>query len=450
MRILITTLLALLITAPVVAAPTIGTASAEVRDRDERIDVNRTIDALEKLGVNTFYYLVWQNAHDWDDLPAFADAAREKNIEVWVYIVPWSETPPHKQHGWGFSEPFKNDYMTWAQEIARLSLKHPNIVGYVIDDFYDNTHEEDRFTPNFVRRMVGAARRINPKIKFFPMMYFQTPWAEFTSRFASIVDGVVICYPKSEGGIRNANTYLRDKRHGPSAIVSLTRKKGAARGDGATISTSFNITDPDNAEISFYCDVTDDIDQDTSLQEVRVRIDGKTVWQAPTEGRQRDGVVNIDLSQFVHRRGKVRMDLEVLTIRTGVPELLPVVVRFDDIRVYGAGDDPAHFLTDFPMKDQPRGKFDVTLAPGSRGGGKFDIPVVLMPTGEGEQYQKRYDSPGTPQAVAGKLRLSLDMLKAGLADGVVCYRTPLNPNAPMFQAVRREFDEFSKSIPVKQ
>src|SRR5439155_18934467 len=164
------------------SAPTLGTMSGEVRDSAQRIDIDRTIDALSQLGVNTYYYLIWQNAHDWDDLPAFADAAAKHNIEVWPYVVPWSETPPKKKQGWGYSEPFRNDYIAWSTEIAKLSLDHPNITGYIIDDFYDNTIE-GRFTPPYVRQMVSSARRINPKIRFYPIMYFQTPWAEFTRRF---------------------------------------------------------------------------------------------------------------------------------------------------------------------------------------------------------------------------------------------------------------------------
>jgi len=262
------------------AAPPIGTMSGEVRSKDNRIDIKRTIDALVRMKVNTFYYLIWQDKHDWDDLPAFIDAAAKHGIEVWPYIIPWSETPLKKTAGWGYSEPYKTDYVAWADAFGKLSLEHPNIVGYVIDDFYDNTLEE-RFTPNYVRQMVRAGQKINPKLKFCPLMYFQTPWVEFINRFGNLVDGVVICYPKSEAGIRNAATYLTDRRHGPTAIVELGRHKGAARGDGASITFDANMTDPNEAEISFYYDVTDDIEGNSSSIYATVRIDGKTVWQAP-------------------------------------------------------------------------------------------------------------------------------------------------------------------------
>ena len=40
--------------------------------------------------------------------------------------------------------------------------------------------------------MVQAGRSANPKIKFYPLMYFHSPWDEFMDRFGSIVDGVVM------------------------------------------------------------------------------------------------------------------------------------------------------------------------------------------------------------------------------------------------------------------
>src|SRR3954466_488117 len=163
---------------------------------------------------------------------------------------------------------------------------------------------------------------MNPKLKFYPLMSFQTPWTAFVNRFGNLVDGVVICYPKSEAGIRNAAVYLNDRRHGPSAIVQLPRHRAAGRGDGAYIVGDVDFTDPEHAEVSFYYDVTDQVEGDTSLQNARIRLDGRTIWQSPTEGRMRDGVIRIDLSRALRRPQRVRLEFDVLTIREGVPEML--------------------------------------------------------------------------------------------------------------------------------
>jgi hypothetical protein len=448
-RLFTTFLLALLFPICTHAAAPVGTASAEIRGADKRIDIDRTIDALTKLGVNTYYYLIWEGEHDWEDFPAFLDAAAKHNIEVWAYVVPWSETPPHKTGGFGYSEPFRNDYVAWASEIAKLSLAHSNLVGYVIDDFYDNT-EEDHFTPKYVRTMIAEGKKINPKLKFYPMMYFQTPWTEFINRFGSMVDGVVICYPKSEAGVRNAAAYLQDRRHGPSAIIELPRHHGAERGDGASVWFDVGFTDPANASFSFYYDVTDDIETNEGMQHARIRIDGRTVWESPTEGRRRDGIINIDLRRYLRNAKKVRIQFDVITLRTGVPDLLPVVVRFDDIRVNGVGETADRYPTNLNLKGKPMGKYEVTIMPGSNGTRRFDLPIVLMPSGEKEQYEKRYDTKGTPQLVAEKVKMSLDLVSEEICEGVVTYRTPLNPNGQMFDAIRKEFAAFARPKVAKE
>src|SRR5437867_8424385 len=112
---------------PAARKPIIGDFSAEIRRRDGRIDIDANIAALKAMNANTYFYLIWHNVHDWDDLPAFASAADKEGIDVWVYLVPWSETPEGKKSPYGYSQPFKTDYVRWAQEIARLSLDHRNL-----------------------------------------------------------------------------------------------------------------------------------------------------------------------------------------------------------------------------------------------------------------------------------------------------------------------------------
>jgi len=153
-------------------------AGNELRTPEGRVDVQRTADRLAELGVNTYLYQVWHGKQDWDDFPAFADAAAKKHIDVWVYLVPWSETTLKKKN-WNYSEPFKVDYVAWADAIGKASVEHPNLVGWTIDDFYDNTLQPDRFTPQYVKQMVEAARANNAKLKFYPVVYFQQPWADF-------------------------------------------------------------------------------------------------------------------------------------------------------------------------------------------------------------------------------------------------------------------------------
>ncbi len=128
------------------------------------VDTERLGRRLSDLGANTYMWLIWHNTNDWEDLKVFLPKAKQVGITVWVYLVPHSETAA-KDQGWHYSEPFRLDYIRWAEEIAKLSLLHPNLRGYVIDDFWENVRP-DRFSPDYIRRMVAAGKAINPRLKF--------------------------------------------------------------------------------------------------------------------------------------------------------------------------------------------------------------------------------------------------------------------------------------------
>jgi len=164
----------LLLGGPGVAAqvPFLGDYDAELRD-GEHVDIDLMVQRLTELGANTYMWLIWHSANDWDDLHEFLPLAEEAGITVWVYLVPHSESG-FQNPNLPYSEPFKLDYVRWAEEIAKLSLEHENLVGYVIDDFWGNV-TPDRFSPEYTREMVEAGKAINPELKFYPLMYYPGP-----------------------------------------------------------------------------------------------------------------------------------------------------------------------------------------------------------------------------------------------------------------------------------
>ena len=73
--------------------------------------------------------------------------------------------------------------------------------------------------------------------------------------------------------------------------------------------------------------------------------------------------------------------------------------------------------------------------------------MILMPAGEAAQHEKRYPEAGTPQAIAEKVRLSLDLVRDGRVEGVVTYCLPKGADEPILAAVKREFRRATDALP---
>jgi hypothetical protein len=167
----------------------LGDYDAEPRTADGRVDVEKLITLLVKAHVNTYDFLIYNGANDWSDLQKFLPLAQGRGISVWVTLVPPSEPPP--------SQPFQYDFINWAKNIAELSLRHPNLVAFVIDDF-ERLGNLSTFTPEYVAKMADAYRAINPKLAFFPCIYSSTPKARatngFMAKYGQSIDGVMYAF----------------------------------------------------------------------------------------------------------------------------------------------------------------------------------------------------------------------------------------------------------------
>jgi hypothetical protein len=166
----------------------LATYNAPPRTADKRVDTTRLLAELADLGANTYNWLVWHQATDWEDLQRFLPQARARQLRVWVTLVPPSESPPKQKN---YSEPFRLDYERWAQEIARLSVTEPALVAWSIDDF---AHNLKVYTPEKLRAMLAAARAINPRLAFVPCLYFRQLSPAFAARYGDLIDGILFPY----------------------------------------------------------------------------------------------------------------------------------------------------------------------------------------------------------------------------------------------------------------
>lgn len=173
---------------------TLGTYAGEPRMKDGHVDIDRLIGELVDLNSNTYHWLIWHASTDWEDLHAFLPASRQKKIKVWVSLVPPSESPPNTKN---YSEPFRLDYLRWAEEIAKLSVREPNLVAWSIDDY---THNLPFFRPEKMRAILDAAHRINPRLAFVPCSYFPAITQKFAENYRGLFDGLLFPYRHESSG----------------------------------------------------------------------------------------------------------------------------------------------------------------------------------------------------------------------------------------------------------
>ena len=164
------------------------------RTADARVDADRLIAELMDVHANTYSFCIHGWATDWEDLKLLLPKARAKRIRVWASLVPPSESPPRTKM---FPEPFRLDYERWAVEFARLSLQETNLVAWSIDDF---THNLAFYTTNYLKQVLDASHRINPKLAFVPCCYFPKITPAFVGNYRPLLDGILFPYRHESGG----------------------------------------------------------------------------------------------------------------------------------------------------------------------------------------------------------------------------------------------------------
>ena len=423
--------------------PFLGDYDAELRVAGgEQVDVELMVQRLTELGANTYMWLIWHNANDWEDLHEFLPLARDAGITVWVYLVPHTETPWNNGR-WQYSEPFKLDYVRWAQEIAKLSLEHENLVGYVIDDFWGNV-KPDRFSPEYTREMVEAGKAINPDLKFYPLMYYQQFGIEFVEKLAPIIDGAVAAYPKDRAAIERALTFLNDEYTMPANVtVIFPWETPSQEGQHGFVSQTATVQDAEQASVSFS--YRDDYNGPTAgYHFMQLRVDDELVWEEDVAGRD-DAEVTVDLSETVAGKQQITLSFGVFD-KKGVGQF-GIRARFSDLTVRGLemADSDLSNPAQAGWEQDLEGEFTLEFAPKYVGTGKFHLPLIIMTAGSRGEYEYRWNEEATPECIANKVRMALDFAAEGEVEGVVTYCLNKTEGSEDFDAVSAAFKEFREA-----
>lgn len=400
--------------------------NAELRRADGRLDVERMIARLSQLRVDTYFYLIWHRETDWDDLKLFLPAAREAGIDVWAYLVPPTESPP--LYGTRYSEPFRLDYVKWAEEIAKLGMVHPNLTAFVIDDFMAN---ERFYTPAYVETMTARARMFNPGMRFLPLMYYHEIDREFVRDYGPLIDGVVAAYPPDEGAVRRAWRFLNDRIQEPERhLISWPWQTRSTAGSAAAIRRQMRVA-PGGRTVIRFSQRDDYTGPTTGYHFKQLLIDRLVVWEEDVGGGDRSWrEVAVDVTS--RTAGKTYAQVTFRVYDRKAVSNFGVNVEISAIRFEGLDEDGDW------SSEQP-GPWRVSTLPEYQGAGRFRIPLVVMIAAHPGQFEKRNGPPATPSRIQDKVRMAISQMRNGFAEGVVTYALIKRLEDPVYQYIRHLF-----------
>lgn len=407
---------------------------AELRRPDGRIDIDAMVSRLKELGINTYFWLIWHAPTDWDDLQLFLPVAQKVGIQVWVYLVPPSESPPYTRL---YSEPFRLDYIRWAEEIARLSLRHTNLSAWVIDDFYEN---RSFFTPEYVRKMQERAKSINQRLAFLPLMYFHQITRKFVDEYGSVIDGVVVAYPQDREEIETAWEILNDVAHVASNELRFPWGTPSKAGDFVMVSQDAKVSTAEHYILRFK-------ERDTFTGKTagyhfkQLLVDGEVVWEEDVSGGDLQWKeVIVDVTGQVKGKADVKVAFRLFDkkgvsnfgVRWQIRDL-----HADGLKLAASLDEPKKWRV------EKQGAFGAGFGEELlKGEGKFHIPFIVMTAAQEWEFRKRHGEPATPERIASWLKMCLEAMKDGLCDGVVTYCLDKSEKSATFQPIKRVFAQW--------
>ena len=160
---------------------------------DGQVNASELFRLLEEHKCNTFNYLIRNPKKEIEGLKSFLPEAKNMGINVWVTILPPSELGPESRNNIDFV-----DYIGIARSIAEISKVHENLDAWSIDNVLV---DRDFFTSSYLEEITSAARKINPNLKFIPVVYYPNIQSQNFDERSVYFDGIQFYYtnfPASE------------------------------------------------------------------------------------------------------------------------------------------------------------------------------------------------------------------------------------------------------------
>jgi hypothetical protein len=407
---------------------------AELRRPDGRIDVGLMVQRLKELRVTTYYWLIAHAATDWEDLKLFLPEAAKAQIEVWVYLVPPSESAPKYSNL--YPEPFRLDYQRWGEEIARLSLEHTNLTAWVIDDFYEN---HALYTPSYVGEMKQRANRVNPHLKFLPLMYYWEINRKFADDYRNIIDGVVAAYPQSTQEIERAWAILNGAPIAEPRELTFPHYTPSHEGDFVMASQTASVSSANHQSLQFS--ERDDFTGPTAGYHFKqLLVNNSVAWEEDVAGGSNEWrEINVDVTDRLRGQSTANIALRLFD-KKGVSNF-GVRWQLKDLRAEGLKPS-ADLDTPSRWKLEQRGAFEAGFGDAiAHRESRFHIPLIVMTAAQPIEFKLRHGEPASPERISQWLRMCLDEMRKKKCDGVVTYCLDKSTNSPVFPLVEKHFRE---------
>ena len=244
----------------------------------------KSTKSLQDFDPNTNTWEI-SGSSSWQDLQNYLPTAKMDGIPVLISLLAPSQCPPINPSG-SYSEPYRLDFVTWAQEIAKLSLRYSNLKGYTIENLQQNL-DQGYLTQNYINDVKTEGTSINPKLQFIqPKSYHlwyvdrdvsggtgsADSWANAVKSIhalpnASIADGDSVYV----SGGSDSTLYLDDYISGLTANCIITQGKDTGHNGDVYFSTRsstynmFLIKNSSNFEMSNFTFTTDGVDSSKTV-----------------------------------------------------------------------------------------------------------------------------------------------------------------------------------------
>ena len=405
-------------------------------DSTDHVDTDFLVQRLIELKANNYFWLIGRTNNDWDDLSVFLPKAKMAGITVWVYLLAPSEQPP-TPGATSFSEPYRTNYTTWAQEIARLSLRYSNLKGYVIDDFWFNVRDDTLFTPTYINSMVTAGKSFNPNLKFYPLTYSNEVFNPYTRNLSTLFDGLVVAFADDSLEITKDISLMNSSLHS-KAVMSISHYTITSGGDYGKVSQTVNVTADTDTSLTFRVWAGSSGELETGripgYHKLQLIIDSTPIWSADIHDVQ-DTTITVNLGDVLKGRSTALLTLGIQEA-SGVWNY-PTEIAFFDLIPHGINLNTDFGSGSWIMRSKGPVATQTISANEER-----KLPIILMEAADTYTYPKFYPDPPTIENRLRRINTVYGFVTRKQVEGMVIYCLDKTPGSTIFNALKNIYSSF--------